>query len=164
MTVASLAARGAVRQHLVWVVLALSLVLNLCFVAGALWVRVHGPPTATGPEERLQRIGSQLGLEPQQKRDFEQYSEAVHASMQQMRSAVDPLMAQAWSELAKPDADEAKAIRLFEEAAESRRSFRRGMMAATLSFLATLSPEQRAKFVELARQRPWERRNEHRSP
>jgi len=28
----------------------------------------------------------------------------------------------------------------------------------TLSFLATLSPEQRAKFVALIQQRPWEHR------
>jgi Spy/CpxP family protein refolding chaperone len=157
VTVASVAVRSSVRQHLIWVVLALSLVLNLCFVAGALWIRIQGPPPPLNPEERLLRIGAQLTLNPQQKQAFEQYSQSVRAHMQQMRDAVEPLIGGAWSEVAKPDADEAKVIQLFEEAGQKRRSFMRQLAPVTLSFLATLSPEQREKFVELARQRPWQR-------
>jgi uncharacterized membrane protein len=164
VTVASLAARGSVRQHLLWVVLVLSVALNLCFVAGALWIRFHGPPLPMNPEQRLQRIGVQLNLDPQQKPVFEQYFQAVHSRLQQMRDAVEPLMDRAWSELSKPDADASTVMRLFDEAAEKRRSYRRELTASTLSFLASLSPEQRTKFVELARQRPWEQRHQHGSP
>ncbi len=109
-------------------------------------------------------MGAQLDLSPQQKPAFEQYLQAVHSRMQEMRASVEPLMNRAWSELAKPGADEANVVRLFDEAAEKRRGFRRELTASTLSFLATLSPEQRARFVELARQRPWERRHSHGSP
>ncbi len=42
---------------------------------------------------------------------------------------------------------------LFDEAAEKRRAFQRDTTAATLKFLATLSPEQRSKFVTLVRER-----------
>lgn len=164
MSVASLATRGNVRQHLLWVVLALSLVLNLCFVAGALWVRIHGPPPPMNAEERLQHIGTQLALDKQQQAAFDQYSQALHARMQLMHKAVDPLIGNAWSEVAKPDADEAKVVQLFDEAGQTRRSFMRELAPITLSFLATLSPEQRAKFVELIRQRPWEQRHPHGSP
>lgn len=164
MTAASLATRGNVRQHLLWVVLALSLVLNLCFVAGALWIRIQGPPPPMNAEERLQRIGTQLALDSQQKEAFEQYAQAVRARMQLMHKAVDPLIGNAWSEVAKPDADEAKVVQLFDEAGQARRSFMRELAPITLSFLATLSPEQRAKFVELIRQRPWEQRHPHGSP
>jgi uncharacterized membrane protein len=163
VTVASLAARRSVRQHLFWVVCALSVALNLFFIAGALWVRFYGPPPLN-PEERLQRIGGQLDLSPQQKPAFEQYFQAVHTRMQEMHQAVEPLMNRAWSELAKPGADEANVMRLFDEAAEKRRGFRQELTASTLSFLATLSPEQRAKFVELARQRTWEQGHPHGSP
>jgi uncharacterized membrane protein len=163
VTVASLAARPSIRRHLLWVVLALSVALNLFFVAGALWVRVYGP-APLNPEERLQRIGGQLDLTPQQRPAFEQYFQAVHSRMKEMREAVEPQMSRAWSELAKPGADQASVMRLFDEAAEKRRSFRRELTASTLSFLATLSPEQRAKFVELARQRPWEHGHQHGSP
>jgi uncharacterized membrane protein len=161
VTVASLEARGGVRQHLLWLVLALSVALNLFFVAGALWIRFHGPPAPLSAEERLQRIGTQLDLSPQQRAAFEQYFQTVHSRMQEMREAVEPLMNQAWSELAKPGADGTNVTRLFDEAAEKRRGFRRELTASTLSFLATLSPEQRAKFVALARQRPWEQGHPH---
>ena len=154
MTLVSTAARGATRHPLLWVAFTLSLVLNLCFVAGALWIRIQGPALPASPAERLQRIGAELVLDPQQRQAFEQYSENVRAHMQQMRDTVEPLMSAAWSELAKPDADQATAARLFDEAGQARRSLQRELLTPTLTFLATLSPEQRAKFVELFHQRP----------
>jgi Spy/CpxP family protein refolding chaperone len=154
VTFAPAATRGATRQHLLWVALTLSLVLNLCFVAGALWARVQGPPAPFNIEERLQRIGSELQLDPRQRQNFDRYSETVRAHLQQMREAVEPLMSAAWSEIAKPNADEASVMHFFDEAAQARRGFQGEMIATTLSFLATLSPDQRAKFVQLFHQRP----------
>jgi Spy/CpxP family protein refolding chaperone len=107
------------------------------------------------PEQRLQQIEPQLALDPQQKAAFDQYAQTVRLRMQSMREAVEPLVGNAWSELAKPDADQAKVMQLFEQAGEQRRAFRRELGTATFTFLAKLTPEQRAKFVELARQRPW---------
>jgi Spy/CpxP family protein refolding chaperone len=155
--------RGATRHYLLWVALTLSLVLNLCFVAGALWIRINGPALTTSSEERFQRIGAELALDPQQRQAFERYSEAVRVHMQQTREAVDPLMSAARAEVAKPDADEAKVTRLFDEAAQTRRGFQRELISKTLAFLAVLSPEQRAKFVELFHQRlkPWGQRPQH---
>ena len=154
MTLASTVARGATRHPLLWAALTLSLVLNLCFVAGALWIRIQAPVLPASPAERLQRIGAELTLDPQQRQAFERYSENLRSHMQQMRETVEPLMSAAWSELAKPDADQATASRLFDEAGQARRSLQRELLAPTLSFLASLSPEQRAKFVELFHQRP----------
>jgi uncharacterized membrane protein len=154
VTLVSTAARGATRHPLLWVALTLSLLLNLCFVAGALWIRIQGPPLPASPAERLQRIGAELALDPQQRQAFDQYSENVRAHMQRMRDTVEPLMTAAWSELAKPDADQATAARLFDEAGQARRSLQRELLTPTLTLLATLSPEQRAKFVELFHQRP----------
>ena len=159
MTVASLAARGGARQHLLSILLALSLALNLFFVAGALWIRIHGPPAPMNQEERVQYVGAQLTLDPQQKQAFEEYSQAVRTRMQMMHKAVDPLISKAWSEVAKPDADEAKVVELFEQAGQTRRTYMRELAPITLSFLAKLSPEQRAKFVELIHERPWEHRH-----
>jgi Spy/CpxP family protein refolding chaperone len=164
VTVASMAARGGVRQHVFWLVLTLSLALNLCFVAGALWIRFHGPPLSGYPEERLRQIEPELALNPQQKQAFDVYAHTVRSRMQSMRDAIEPLISNAWSELAKPDADESRVMQLFDEAAQQRRSFRRELATTTLSFLATLSPEQRAKFVELARQRPWGKQHPVGSP
>jgi Spy/CpxP family protein refolding chaperone len=156
--VASVAARGGVRPYLLWLVLTLSLALNLFFVGGALWIRFNGPPVPMNAEERLHRIGAQLGLDAQQKEAFEQYSQTLRTRMHLMRKAVEPMMHNAWAEVAKPDADEAKVVELFDEASQTRRSFMRELAPITLSFLSKLSPEQRAKFVELIQQRPWEHR------
>jgi uncharacterized membrane protein len=153
VTFASTAARGATRRPLLWAALTLSLVLNLCFVAGALWTRFQAPPPAS-PAERLQRVGAELALDRQQRQAFERYSEILRTHMQQMRETVEPMMSTAWAELAKPNADQATAARLFDEAGQARRSLQRELLAPTLAFLATLSPEQRAKFVELFHQRP----------
>jgi len=160
VTFASAVSRRVTRQPLLWVALTLSLVLNLCFIAGAAWIHIQGPSPPMTPEERIQRIGAELALDPQQQQAFDRYTEAVRIHMQSMREAVDPLMSAARTELAKPDADEATVTRLFDEAAQTRRGFQRELIAKTLSFLAVLSPEQRAKFVELFHQRlrPWGQR------
>ena len=158
MTLASAAARGPARHPLLWVALALSLALNLCFVAGALWIHIQAPALPARPAERLQRIGAELQLDPQQREAFMRYTENLRVHMQQMHEKVEPQMSAAWAELAKPDADQATAARLFDEAGQTRRSLQRELLAPTLAFLATLSPEQRAKFVELFHRRPrgWE--------
>jgi hypothetical protein len=73
-------------------------------------------------------------------------------------------MGKAWSEVAKPDADVATVVQLFDEAGQTRRGYMHELAPITLSFLAKLSPEQRAKFVELARQRPWAKRHPEGGP
>jgi hypothetical protein len=47
-------------------------------------------------------------------------------------------------------------LQLFDEATEKRRVMQRELTSQTFAFLALLSPEQRAKFVEIWR--------EHRGP
>ena len=160
MSIASVALRPGSRQHLFWVILILSLALNLCFIGGALWIRVQGPPPPMTPEQRLEQIEPQLALNPQQKAAFDQYARTVRLRMHSMHEAIEPLIGKAWSELAKPDADDAKVMQLFDQAGEQRRAFRRELGTATFIFLAKLSPEQRAKFVALARQRPWAKRHQ----
>jgi Spy/CpxP family protein refolding chaperone len=164
VTAASVALRPGSRRHLFWVILVLSLALNLCFIAGALWIRVQGPPLPMSPEQRLQQIEPQLALNPQQKAAFDEYARTVRSRVQSMHEAIEPQVANAWSELAKPDADEAKVMQLFDQAGDQRRAFRRELGTATFTFRTKLSPEQRAKFVELARQRPWAKPHQDGAP
>src|SRR6516162_10441287 len=154
VTIASASARGVTRHPLIWVALTLSLALNLCFVAGALWIHIQGPAPPVSPAERLQRIGSELVLDPTYMFALQRYTENLRTHMQLMREKVEPMMSAAWAELAKPDADQATAARLFDEAGQARRSLQREVLTPTLTFLATLSPEQRGKFVKLFHQRP----------
>ena len=147
------AGRGQHRSRLLIAVLVISLVLNLCFVAGAVWYRLHPPPASQTLAQRYQEIASQLDLDPQQRGAFDQYIAAMRSRIDQMRQETEPLMGAAWDELAKPQPDEARVKQLFDEAAERRRGFQRDATGQTLTLLATLSPTQRAKFVTLMRER-----------
>jgi Spy/CpxP family protein refolding chaperone len=134
-------------------VLVISLVLNLCFIAATVWFRLHAPPAGRNLAERYQEIASQLDLDAQQRAAFDRYIAAMRGRADQMRQETDPLMAAGWDELAKPQPDEVKVTQLFEQAGEKRRGFQHDATAQTLALLATLSSEQRAKFVALMRER-----------
>jgi Spy/CpxP family protein refolding chaperone len=156
VSVASAASRTARRgepSRLLIAVLVISLVLNLCFIAATVWFRLHAPPAGRNLAERYQEIASQLDLNAQQRAAFDRYIAAMRGRADQMRQEADPLMAAGWDELAKPQPDEAKVTQLFDQAAEKRRGVQHDATAQTLTLLATLSPEQRAKFVALMRER-----------
>jgi uncharacterized membrane protein len=144
------AASGSPRRPFFWVLLTVSLTLNLFFVAGAMWIKVHHPEPM-GPVARMRYVASQLNLDPQHQRAFERYFRTLRARLRLMHAEVQPLVNDAWNELAKPDADEAKVMQLFDEASDKRRAFRRELTKSTLAFLETLTPQQRQKFIELAR-------------
>jgi len=148
----ALARRGS-RQQLLWVALALSLALNLFFVAGALWTRFHAPQPLTR-EQRFEQMAAELALDPQQRQAFAQYAQAMRGRLLEMHRTVLPLVRAAWSEVAKPQADEAKVMRLLDQADQTRRNYRGQITAMTIAFLDKLSPAQRAKFVAIAHQGP----------
>lgn len=136
--------------------LILSAALNLCFIGGALWLRVHEPPRTP---MRAEQFADQLNLNPQQRAGFEQYFHLMRARAQLMRAELEPIVSQAWAEIAKPQPDQKQIEQDFEQAATKRRAFAHDATQTTLTFLATLSPEQRQKFVTLLREHkaPWMR-------
>jgi uncharacterized membrane protein len=141
------------RQRWSIVLLVVSLALNLFFVAGAVWIHLHAPPS---PAARFRQMSDQLSLDAKQKAAFQDYIRALRARSELMRQETEPTIGGAWAELAKPDADQGRVVQLFDEATEKRRVMQRELTSQTFAFLALLSPEQRAKFVEIWR--------EHRGP
>ena len=115
------------QRRLVLTLLALSVALNVFFVAGALWIRLHAPA--------------------------DQDVAAMRVHSEQMRQQVTPLIGAAWEAIGKPQADAPEIMRLFDAAAEKRREFQHEATAQTLAFLAVLTPAQRNKFVTIARER-----------
>jgi Spy/CpxP family protein refolding chaperone len=136
------------------VLLVISAALNLCFIGGALWLRMHEPPRTP---IRAQEFADDLHLTPQQRAGFEQYFHLMRARAQLMRAELEPIINQAWTEIAKAQPDQNQIEQDFEQAAAKRRAFAHDATQTTLSFLATLSPEQRQKFVTLLREHkaPW---------
>jgi len=141
------------------ILLILSAILNFCFLAGVAWTRLHAPARGPGLEQRYQQLAAELALEPQQRVGFDAYVAAMRNRTEKMREQVAPLIGAAWEEIAKPQADVARVMSLFDEATEKRREFQREATAQTLAFLKVLSPAQRAKFVAIAHERraPWMR-------
>ena len=157
MTIVDTAVSGrSVRQQILWATLALSLALNLFFVAGALWTRSHVPAPLTR-EQRFDQMAAALALDPQQRRAFASYSQMMRTQLKEMRDLAQPLVRAAWAEVSRPRADETKVMQLLDQAAQVRRSHLNHITAATIAFLKRLSPEQRAKFVKIAHQgsAPW---------
>jgi Spy/CpxP family protein refolding chaperone len=144
-------ARQAPRQRALAAVLAISVALNLCVVAGAVWSRYNAPAPPQTASERFHRLADSLELTPQQRVAFDAYTAAMVARGDRMRQDVEPAMEAAWAELAKSDADQARVSQLLDDAGNRRRAFQHEAVAATMSLLATLSPEQRAKFVNSER-------------
>ena len=154
MTAVPTTAGAEMRRHALPVVLALSLALNLFFVAGAVWTHLHAPGAPATREQRFEQMAAALSLDRQQKAAFTQYTETMRTHIETMRETIRPLVHAAWSELAKPQADEAKVMQLLDRAGNIRHDALRELTATTLAFMRTLTPPQRTEFVKLAHQRP----------
>jgi Spy/CpxP family protein refolding chaperone len=131
-------------------VLAVSVALNLCVVAGVVWSRVNAPAPLT-TSERFHRLADTLDLTPTQRTAFDNYVAAMIARGDRLRQDVEPTLDAAWSEIGKPDADQARVLQLLDEAGDKRRAFQHEAVGETVSLLATLTPEQRAKFIAAER-------------
>jgi Spy/CpxP family protein refolding chaperone len=132
-------------------VLAVSIALNLCVVAGVVWSRVNAPPPPLTISERFHRLGNTLDLTATQRSAFDSYVAAMIARGDRLRQDVEPTLDAAWSEIAKPNADQARVMQLLDEASNKRRAFQHEAIGETLSLLATLTPEQRTKFIAAER-------------
>jgi hypothetical protein len=141
------------RRRLVLALLAVSVALNLCFVGGALWTRYAPPEQLVTTSERFHRLALSLKLEPRRQVAFDNYVGAMLARGDRLRQEIEPLIAEAWVEIEKPQPDAARVQQLFDDASARRRVFQHEALSATLALLDTLTPEQRAKFVADERER-----------
>lgn len=147
-------------RRIVIAALAVSLVLNVFFIAGAVWTRLQPPPPARGFEDRYAGMPAQLNLSPEQRAAFDRFLAAMRARNEKMREQIFPLTGAAWNEAAKPQADAAEVLRMFDQAADKRREMQHESVLQTLEFMAALSPEQRIRFVALLRERRGGWRNQ----
>jgi uncharacterized membrane protein len=150
---------GSPRRQLLITLVAISVALNLFFVAGALWTRLHASNDRADTEQRYEQMAAELKLDPRQRAAFDRYVAGMRSRVEDMHRQVDPLIGSAWEEIAKPQTETAQVMQLFDQATDKRRSFQRELTTETLAFLAQLSPEQRGTFVTIAREHraPWSR-------
>ncbi len=138
---------GGLSPHrLIAALLAISVALNLCFVAGALWSRFNAPPPLTA-SERFRKLEATLDLTDQQRPVYRAYVAATLARTARQRREIDPLLTAAWSEIAKAQPDDDAVMQRFDEASALWRGSQHEAVNATLSLLATFTPEQRERFA-----------------
>jgi uncharacterized membrane protein len=141
---------GWSRSRILSAVLAVSLVLNVLFVAGAVWSRIEEPP-ARGLDQRFERIGVQLDLDSAQRAAFDKFIAEMRGRRDKVQRQVVPLYRSAWDAAGKPVLNPAEVAQSFEAAYGERLRLNRETTARMIDFLAALSPEQRGRFVALAR-------------
>lgn len=142
-------------------ILAISVALNICVVAGAVWNRLHPPASPLSFTARLHSIENSLDLTAEQRTGFDRYITDMSARSDQMRHVLGPIMDAVWDELAKPDADQGHVSQLLDDANTQRHTFQRQAVNETFSLLATLTPEQRAKFIAAEREFHAAQRRRH---
>lgn len=152
MSAIAVSQRGE-RPRLPWILLALSLALNLFFVGGVLWLRHEAGLKLVGPAERFTMVARQLSLTADQRAAFDKFIDTMRARAGQMHESNQPLIEDAWRELAKPQPDNAVIDRNLDQAASNHHAFQLDTSRALRAFLAVLSDEQRATFVSLAKNR-----------
>ncbi|HEY3917988.1 MAG TPA: periplasmic heavy metal sensor [Stellaceae bacterium] len=140
--------RAGWRGRLLWVALALSLTLNVCFFAGLAWMRVHAPPS---PLVRMQHFGDSLKLNSSQRQSYEQFLRTLRLRGRFVRESNQPLIEDVWSELAKPTPDDAAIAKLADQIESNRTGFEREASTALDTFVKTLSPDQRAQLAAKAK-------------
>ena len=136
------------RGRLVWVALALSLTLNVCFIPGLAWMRMHAPPP---PLVRMQHFADSLNLTDNQRQTYEQFLRTLRLRGRFVRESNQPLVDNIWSELAKPTPDDAAMAKLGDQIDANRTAFEREASTALDAFVKTLSPAQRAQLAAKAK-------------
>ena len=137
------------RARLPWILLAVSVVLNLAFVGGFAWMHFHHRPPPADWGQRAERAGRELKLEPAQKEAFERFLRTQRDNTRAVREKNDPTLREVRREFAKPSPDEAKIDGLMAELDANRRAAREQNSRAMRDFMKTLDPEQRERFLTL---------------
>jgi uncharacterized membrane protein len=142
------------RARLPWILLALSVALNVFFVGGAIWMKSRVGRGWMRPAERIEAAAKDLNLDGRQRDALQDFLATLRTRSHQLREKNRPLIDTAWTELAKAEPDEAVLDRAFDEGTANRRAFQLDTSRALHQFLRTLSDEQRAKVLENMRARP----------
>ncbi|HXR86129.1 MAG TPA: periplasmic heavy metal sensor [Stellaceae bacterium] len=139
--------------RLLWIALALSLTLNVCFLAGLVWMHIHRPAS---PIVRMQHFGDSLNLTADQRQAYEQFLGTLRQRGRSVREGNQPLIQNLWSEIAKPTPDTTAIAKLADQVNGNREAFLREVSSALDAFIKTLTPEQRAMLAAKAKAPPDE--------
>jgi len=151
--VADYAGRTVRRSRGLMVALAISVTLNIFIVGGIAWSIMRAEPVE-GPVAHLLTAARSLDLRPDQRAGLREFAQTARQLNRKLRESNGPIMRQMWNELSQPQPDQAKITQLSEQALQNRVEYQRKMEEGIMTFLSTLAPDQRSRFVEIASQHP----------
>jgi uncharacterized membrane protein len=132
-----------------WLIVALtvSVALNL-FLLGVIAGHMHHrPPPPLAMRERFERIANRLAMNDTQKQAFQQFEATLRRNGAAMRAS----NLAAWAKIGDPTVAPDQIAPLLTDAVKTKAQFQQENAALFAKFLATLTPDQRATFVDEAR-------------
>jgi len=141
------------KLRLPWILLILSLALNLLFVGGFLWAKRVAPVPAWNIAARVERAAGSLKLDAAQRSALDHFAEAAHKGGGALREENRKLGDDAFALIGKPELDQPALDRLLDTISAHRRVFQGEISAALHEFLSKLSPEQREAVLGALRDR-----------
>jgi Spy/CpxP family protein refolding chaperone len=141
------------KAKLVWILLGVSLAANLFFAAGAVYSLYGGEHRGWRTKVSVDDVAERLALSPAQRDALQALRDQARNRPRPSREAREERRAAFHAELAKPAFDRARLQALMAERMAGRQERILGRAEALHAYLATLDPEQRAGFLELAKER-----------
>lgn len=141
------------KGKLVWIVLGASLAANIFFAAGAVYSLYGEPHPWRRAAVSVDDVAARLDLSPAQRDALEALRDEARARPRPSREEREQRRAAFLAELAKPEFDRAALEALMAEYRAERQARILDRAEALHDYLATLAPEQRAEFLEMAKER-----------
>ncbi len=141
------------KGKLIWILLGVSLAANLFFAAGALYSFYGGDDRGRYAAVSIDEVAERLDLSPAQRDGLQALRDRAGNRPRPSREEYQQRRAAFHAELAKPEFDRARLQALMAERMAGRQERILGRAEALHGYLATLDPEQRAGFLELAKER-----------
>ncbi len=141
------------RAKLLWILLGVSLAANLFFAAGAVYSLYGGEHRGWRAKVSVDDVAERLGLSPAQRDALQALRDQAPDTPRPSREERAERRATFLAELAEPEFDRARVQALMAERMTRRQERILGRAEALHGYLATLDPEQRAGFLEMAKER-----------
>ena len=141
------------KGKLVWILLGVSLAVNLFVAAGALYAFYGGGHRGWHAKVSVEDVAEQLALRPAQRDALQALRDQARDRPRPSREERAQRRAKFLAELAAPEFDRARLEALMAERMAGRQERMLGRAEALHGYLATLDPGQRDGFLEMAKER-----------
>ncbi len=143
----------APRRRWLWVLLGLSVTLNLAFLGGFLYLRGKSDGLRSADQHRFAQTTQGLGLTPEEQQGLMRMRRQILENRRQDERDLRIAGEELGRELSKATPDRAAILRTQERIAALRGEQYRRSATLFVDYLLTVAPERRPAMIQFARQR-----------